>query len=225
MLKTCSVCDQELPSGNQTGMCFAHYQAAAQERRNRLRERVEALFIEEGLPFKAIAARLGISTRYARDLTDLRRPYKTKTAIANPIISDIVAVTADTLGVSVEQIVGRVRVKRYANARQIAYLIAREQGFSFPDIARATGRDHTTVLYGTTAIAEKAARNPALAARIDLVRKRYAKAAPGFSDRLRSQGASSAASRSGELPLDLIIRNAEMARSSGRFLQALRLAA
>lgn len=225
--KTCSVCGCFICSNNKSGLCFEHVNAAAHARRDGLREQVEQLFVEQGLPFKEISRRLGISTRYARELTDLRRPHKIKLFVSNPIIADIVAVVSDTVGVPVEKIMGHCRIKRYANARQIAFLIAREQGYSFPDIARATGRDHTTVIFGVRAIVEKATRNPGLDQRIKMARQRYAKAVPGFSERLLSRGniITATVDPNDDLPLDQAMRNAEMTRSSSRFINALRMAA
>ena len=60
----------------------------------------------------------------------------------------IVRQVAEITGVPAEALFGRCRRQPYSRLRQLCYLLAYERGFSLPQIGRAFGRDHTTVLYG-----------------------------------------------------------------------------
>lgn len=225
MGKTCSVCRGPISYDNKSGICAEDQKLAAMARKEHLREEVERMLVHEGLPFKAIAARLGIDIKVAREMTDMRRPGKSRPEARNPVIADIVAIVSDSLGVPIDSIVGEVRKRRFVNARQIVWLIAREQGYSFPEIARSTNRDHSSVVHGRDAIQAKAERDPSLRARIEMVRKRWAKAAPGFSDRVQAPRPAASQRVNADLPLDQAMRNDAMVAASRQFLNALRLAA
>lgn len=58
----------------------------------------------------------------------------------------IIEETAGYFGVSVREIMGRSRSKSVASARKEAMRKVRELGFSYPEIGRMFGRDHTTVV-------------------------------------------------------------------------------
>jgi len=54
--------------------------------------------------------------------------------------------------VSVSDLRGHSRLRTLAQARQQAYRMCRDKGFSYPEIGRFFGnRDHTTVIYGIDA--------------------------------------------------------------------------
>lgn len=51
-------------------------------------------------------------------------------------------------GLTVEDIVGRSRLKSYAEARQVAMWIARKSlALSYPELGREFSRDHTSVMH------------------------------------------------------------------------------
>jgi chromosomal replication initiation ATPase DnaA len=56
---------------------------------------------------------------------------------------------ADRHGVTVDDIKSPLRIKRVVIARQEAYYLLREAGYSFPQVGRfCGGRDHSTVVHG-----------------------------------------------------------------------------
>ena len=59
----------------------------------------------------------------------------------------IVAVVAREFGVSEGMIMGRLRSKRVARARQVAMSGMWMAGYSYPDVGRFFGRDHGTVMH------------------------------------------------------------------------------
>jgi len=63
------------------------------------------------------------------------------------IISDVQNI-ADDHGVTVEDIFGKRRHAPIARARQEAFTALRWYGFSYPQIGRIFGRDHSTVIHG-----------------------------------------------------------------------------
>lgn len=48
--------------------------------------------------------------------------------------------------VPVEAIVSRERTKRVVEARKAFLIVLRENGFSYPEIGKLLGKDHTTIL-------------------------------------------------------------------------------
>jgi chromosomal replication initiation ATPase DnaA len=59
--------------------------------------------------------------------------------------------------VSPAEITGKSRQRKYARARQLAMLICRDYvGASYPEIARAFNRDHSTVMYGIEVASQRA---------------------------------------------------------------------
>jgi chromosomal replication initiation ATPase DnaA len=71
-------------------------------------------------------------------------------------LRDIIRDVSEETGVSVAEIIGRARTGRIVKARQAVMYCARREGrFSTTQIGRALHRDHTTVIYGADAYAEK----------------------------------------------------------------------
>jgi hypothetical protein len=61
--------------------------------------------------------------------------------------AEITAVVAREFGVSEGMIMGRLRSKRVARARQVAMSGMWLAGYSYPDVGRFFGRDHGTVMH------------------------------------------------------------------------------
>ena len=54
-------------------------------------------------------------------------------------------------GITRADIYGRSHSRKYAHPRQEVMWLARQAGLSFPQIGKALGRDHTSVLHGIRA--------------------------------------------------------------------------
>ena len=69
---------------------------------------------------------------------------------------EVVRKVADVFGVAFERMLGRDRSREVALPRQIAmYLLREEANISLPQIGETLGgRDHTTVMYGCSKIAD-----------------------------------------------------------------------
>lgn len=66
-----------------------------------------------------------------------------------PSLEEAVNATAEAFGISVEELKGRAQQQRVARARHAFVIVGREVlRESFPRIARALGRDHTTAMSG-----------------------------------------------------------------------------
>jgi chromosomal replication initiation ATPase DnaA len=76
-------------------------------------------------------------------------------------MSLIIQAVCDETGVPDHEILGRGRVKEIARARQYAMWKCRQQGYSFPEIARVFDRDHTTIVHGCRVIDGIISRNKA----------------------------------------------------------------
>lgn len=71
-----------------------------------------------------------------------------------PEIRTIINAVCEISGVSERQILGDQRASRFALPRMVAmYLACHHTGLTTPQIGRAMGRDHTTVLHGRDRIA------------------------------------------------------------------------
>lgn len=98
------------------------------------------------------AAMLEIALRSA-GLTVTRRPVRADdlrrlACGAPPTVEQTIAAAAHRLGVRERDLVGRGRSRRIVVKRMIAMAAARAAtGASTPEIGRAFGRDHTTVLH------------------------------------------------------------------------------
>lgn len=77
-------------------------------------------------------------------------------------INEIVAQVAELTCLPAKDIMGRSRKAPIAQARFLVWFVARQQGMTLQQIARAFGRDHTTILHGIQR--EEAARNAEVAA-------------------------------------------------------------
>lgn len=53
---------------------------------------------------------------------------------------------AEKLGIPAEAILSRSRDREVCRARELVCFVAREHGLSYPRIAAALGRDHTTII-------------------------------------------------------------------------------
>jgi Bacterial dnaA protein helix-turn-helix len=87
-------------------------------------------------------------------------------------ITDVKRAVAARCGVTIAELEGPRRARRYARPRQIAFLLCRElTGASFPVIGLRFGaRDHTTVMHGVRAMGELGERNSKYAAMIRDIR-------------------------------------------------------
>lgn len=63
----------------------------------------------------------------------------------NKLIEDVIECTAKRFGFEATDILGRSRTQMLARARAVAMHEARMLGFSYVEIGKAFGRDHTTV--------------------------------------------------------------------------------
>jgi chromosomal replication initiation ATPase DnaA len=68
----------------------------------------------------------------------------------------------ERLGVTVDEMLSRGRTKQLAHARAIVCWALRQKGFSFPEIGRALGRDHTSVIPAVRKIERAAEANVGL---------------------------------------------------------------
>lgn len=64
---------------------------------------------------------------------------------ADKLLTAVLAVFTEELGVSVGAIMGRARTRRVSRARQMVCFVLRQAGLSFPEIGRVMGLDHSTV--------------------------------------------------------------------------------
>ena len=80
------------------------------------------------------------------------------------ILSGVAAVSGETL----DDLRGPCRARSLSRARQVAYFLGHEQGYTLPRIGRSVGgRDHTTVLHGLRLVARVAREDPDLAELIE----------------------------------------------------------
>lgn len=77
-------------------------------------------------------------------------------------INEIVQQVSDLTCISVKDIMGKSRKAPITKARHLVWFVARQQGMTLQQIARAFDRDHTTVLHGIQR--EEAARRMEVAA-------------------------------------------------------------
>lgn len=77
----------------------------------------------------------------------------------------ITAQVAGRAGLSIKALRSPRRTREIAHARQRAYLILHDAGYSFPQIGRYFNRDHTTVMFGVKR--ERERRRAEEAARVE----------------------------------------------------------
>lgn len=66
----------------------------------------------------------------------------------NPLVVALVEIVAGYYGVTSGEVLGRGRSQSVADARSVAMWLTRETyKMSYPEIGRAFGRDHTTVMH------------------------------------------------------------------------------
>ena len=77
--------------------------------------------------------------------------YQTRTVLLDA--KSIIECVCGYFGITYEEMIGKSRAKPYVYPRQIAMYLARtHSSLSFPDLGRAFGRDHTTVLHAVQRI-------------------------------------------------------------------------
>lgn len=87
----------------------------------------------------------------------------------------ILADTAFAFGVTPEALLSRKRTDDLAHARWAAMLVFRRRGYSFPQIARMTGRkNHTTIMHGIAMAEEIITTNPKFWAAVKFIERRAA---------------------------------------------------
>jgi chromosomal replication initiator protein len=79
----------------------------------------------------------------------------------------ILAVVADHFNLTVEEIRGRRRFRRFSTPRHVAAWIMRRAGHGLADIGQQINRDHSTAYYGVQVILKMRADDPKFAAEID----------------------------------------------------------
>jgi len=85
----------------------------------------------------------------------------------NISLDTIQKVIADDYGITVAELKNKKRDKKYSLPRQISFYIAREiTESSYTELAQEFGKDHTTIMHGYNAIAEKIKMDPTLDSRI-----------------------------------------------------------
>lgn len=83
-----------------------------------------------------------------------------------PSIRDYIDATGLIYGYTYANLVGPRRDQRLAEARHLAYWLAKYRtGASYPQVARAFGRDHTTVMHGCRVVLTRCLRDPLIVAR------------------------------------------------------------
>lgn len=94
---------------------------------------------------------------------------------AGPDVPGIIGKVAAAFGVTAKDLTGPSRLRRVLVPRQVAMFLAREAcGLSFPRLAAAFGRDHTTVLHAVRKIAADVATDERLAAVVRRLRAEVA---------------------------------------------------
>jgi chromosomal replication initiator protein len=94
---------------------------------------------------------------------------------AGPDVPGIIGKVAAAFGVTVKELTGPSRLRRVLVPRQVAMFLAREAcGLSFPRLAAAFARDHTTVLHAVRKIAAELGEDERLAAVVRRLRAEVA---------------------------------------------------
>ena len=81
-------------------------------------------------------------------------------------IKDCLQAASTAFGIPVALLRRRTRAPAISHPRQAAMWLARTQGHSYPEIGRALGFDHTTVMYGCRAVENRAGRDSMFGDRI-----------------------------------------------------------
>lgn len=118
----------------------------------------------------AVDARIaGLEARLARCEAQL-----SGNQLVPPWMRDILQAASDEFGVTPDHLVGYGRARLTSTARNVAMLVARDHTmFSYPQIGRALGRDHTTVIHARDGVAARMREEPAFAERVARVVARF----------------------------------------------------
>jgi chromosomal replication initiation ATPase DnaA len=88
------------------------------------------------------------------------RRFDPAAAAVPPRLSEIIVATAARFDLAVDDLTGRRRDRAACMARQCAMLLARDLTHcSLPQIGRAFGRDHTTVIYSLSEAQKRLGRD------------------------------------------------------------------
>lgn len=88
--------------------------------------------------------------------------------------SVIIEATCKFFDVTKEDILGKSRTSHLVLARQIAmYLCKTDLELSFPVLAKIFVKDHTTILHAYNQISKKIGENPAVAQKVEVIKKSY----------------------------------------------------
>ena len=79
---------------------------------------------------------------------DVARAERISPKLRRATVKGIAAHVSDLTGIPVDMILGTSRKANVKAARHLTWFIARQQGMSLPQIAAASGHDHSTVLHG-----------------------------------------------------------------------------
>lgn len=91
-----------------------------------------------------------------------------------PMAAEIAAAVATEFGLPLREMMSERRALRCARPRMVAMWIACETtGYSLPRIGRFFDRDHTTVMHARRAVEARRSADPAFAARVDALRRRF----------------------------------------------------
>lgn len=93
-------------------------------------------------------------------------------------IADILQIASEIWDVHPRDLAGNDRFHFCVRPRQAVYLVAREQGLSFPQIGRRLGRDHSTVLNGIGVCHKHMRADPNYAGKVEALRQRVAECKP-----------------------------------------------
>ena len=89
-------------------------------------------------------------------------------------VARIIMAAAEAFGFSASALLGKDRSKSVKEARLAAYLVARRcTRLSYPELGRAFGKNHTTVLAGVQSMEAQCARDPGLAEIVALLVERF----------------------------------------------------
>jgi chromosomal replication initiator protein len=113
-----------------------------------------------------------VTTELVDELLDSLHPHtagvKTEHHTPEVPIPEIQSAVADHFELSIEELLGKDRSRRFAGPRQIAmYLACEHSGQTLPVIAAAFGRDHSTVVHARDKVRASHRNDPAAASAVD----------------------------------------------------------
>lgn len=146
-------------------------------------------------------------------------------------MADIAAIACDVGALKMDVLMGPSRKGRIPRMRHACYLIAKESGYSYPQIGKFFGgRDHSTIINGVKRAEDLCAHRPEYKAIVERIRALSNQAKPFVADRLAAVGAQPAKAtwkRPKAIPIDNDLREIMSAEASMRagskdLLEALR---